>query len=69
MLKTFAAALSPILVLAADKGDGTGVNQANAGEIVLIPGKLSLYTYNSLANAATATPTDEFHGDLILTVA
>jgi hypothetical protein len=26
MLKTFAAALAPIVVLAADKGDGTGVD-------------------------------------------
>ena len=68
MLKTFAAALAPIAVLAADKGDGTGLGPANAGEIVLIPGKLTLYTYNVLSNAAT-TPIDEFHGDLVLTVA
>ena len=68
MLKTFAAALAPIAVLAADKGDGTGLGPANAGEIVLIPGKLTLYTYNVLSNAAT-TPIDEFHGDLSWTVA
>jgi len=36
---------------------------------VLIPNKLSLYTYNKLANPASAAPTDEFHGDLVWTVA
>ena len=64
MFKTFAAALSPIVALAANKGNGSGLDRDNAAEIVLIPGTLSLFTYN-LWNGTT----DEFHGDLSWTVA
>ena len=46
MLKTFAAALSPIVALAANRGNGSGLDRDNAAEIVLIPDTLSLFTYN-----------------------
>ena len=47
MLKTLAVAFAPIASLAANRGAGTGLDADNAVEIVLIPGTLSLYTYNS----------------------
>jgi hypothetical protein len=67
MLKAFAAALAPIVVLGRGLGDGT--SQDNAGEIELIPAgtitgtSLKLYTYN-MNNAGT----DELHGDLSYTM-
>jgi len=64
MFKTFAAALAPIVALAANKGLGNGVDRDNAAEIVLIPNTLSLFTYNLLNGT-----TDEFHGDLSWSVA
>ena len=63
MFKTFAAALAPIVALAANKGLGNGIDRDNAAEIVLIPNTLSLFTYNVFGT------TDEFHGDLSWTVA
>lgn len=59
MLKTFAAALAPIVALAAPRGRGDGVDRDNAYEIVLIANKLSLYTYDVWSGT-----TEEIHGDL-----
>ena len=67
MLKAFAAALAPIVVLGRGLGDGT--SQENAGEIELIPAgtttgtSLKLYTYNMVN-----TGIDELHGDLSYTM-
>ena len=63
MLKTIAVAFAPIASLAANRGAGTGLDADNAVEIVLIPGTLSLYTYNSYWDFQ-----DELHGDLVWTV-
>ena len=60
MLKSFAAAIAPVVVLGRGNNDGTSAE--NAFEVELIPGKLTLYTYNQ-DNAGT----DEFHGDLTYT--
>ena len=66
MIKTFAAALAPIVVLG--RGNNTGTSQEDAAEIELIPAgsltgtSLKLYTYN-MNNAGT----DELHGDLSYT--
>jgi hypothetical protein len=57
MLKSFAAALAPVIVLGRGTNDGTSAD--NAFETVLIPDALILYTYN-VANDGV----DEFHGDL-----
>ena len=57
MLKSFAAAIAPIVVLGRGENDGTSAE--NAYEVELIPGFLTLYTYNQ-DNAGV----DEFHGDL-----
>jgi len=63
MLKIIAVAFAPIAALAANRGLGNGIGAENAVEIVLIPGKLSLYTYNSYWDFQ-----DELHGDLVWTV-
>ena len=46
MLKTFAVTIAPTVDLSANKGSGSGLDRKNAAEIVLIPGTLSLFTYN-----------------------
>ena len=57
MIKTFAAALAPIVVLA--RGTGDGSSQENAAEIELIPGALKLYTYNTLNEKDPKNKIDE----------
>ena len=56
MLKTFAAAFSPIIVLG--RGNDDGSSYENAFEVELIPDVLILNTYNQLNGK-----TDEIQGD------
>jgi len=57
MLKSFAAAITPIVVLG--RGTNDGASEVNAYEVDLIKDVLTLYTYNINNDGV-----DEFHGDL-----
>jgi hypothetical protein len=62
MFKTLALCFTSIVALAANRGAGTGLDAENSVEIVLIPDKLSLFTFNSYQEFI-----DKWHGILVWT--